>query len=73
MSKVITARYASKDQLKNAVDELVSTANVPREQMRVDDDKLELQVLMPDSTEVEVEELLKHHSPLEFRTADGRD
>ena len=68
MSKVITARFASKDQLKNAVDELVSTANIPREQMRIEDERLEVQVLMPDSTEADVEELLKRHRPLELRT-----
>jgi len=66
-TKVVTARYASKDPLKNAFDELVSIANIPREQMRVDYDKFEIQVLMPSATEADVEEILKRYDPLELR------
>jgi len=68
MSKIITARYASKDALTNAADELVSIANIPREQMRIDHEKVEIQVLMPDATEGDVEEILKKHKPVELRT-----
>jgi len=68
MSKVVTARFASKDALTNAFDELVSIASIPREQMLVDNDKLEIKVLMPDATEADVEELLKKHKPLELHT-----
>jgi hypothetical protein len=68
MTRVITALYETKDQVTNALDELVSTCNIPRDQIRVDEDKPQIQVLMPDVTEGDVEEVLRRYSPKELRT-----
>jgi hypothetical protein len=62
MTETVTAMYESKDQVRNAVDDLISTG-IPREKFRVDDDKLEVAVLTAETTEPEIKEILMRHQP----------
>ena len=62
MTETVTATYESKDQVRNAVDDLISTG-IPREKFQVDDEKLELAVLTAETTEPEIKEILMRHQP----------
>ena len=65
MTKIVTATYASKETLVNVRDDLVSTG-IPQEKIRVNKDKLHVQVMSPDVTENEILEILRRHKPTEL-------
>ncbi len=65
MTKIVTATYASKETLVNVRDDLVSTG-IPQEKIRVNKDKLHVQVMSPDVTESEILEILRRHKPTEL-------
>ena len=65
MTKIVTATYASKETLVNVRDDLVSTG-IPQENIRVNKDKLHVQVMSPDVTENEILEILRRHKPTEL-------
>jgi hypothetical protein len=65
MTKIVTATYASADTLKNVHDDLVSTG-IPQEKIRVNKDKLHVQVMSPDVTENEILEILRRHGPTQI-------
>lgn len=67
MTEIITAAYESAATLTNVVDDLVSTG-IPREKIRVLDEKREVQVLAPGTTEPEIREVLSRHGPIELHT-----
>jgi hypothetical protein len=65
MTKIVTATYASADTLKNVHDDLVATG-IPQEKIRVNKDKLHVQVMSPDVTENEILEILRRHGPTQI-------
>ena len=68
MEEIVTAVYASADTLKNVRDDLVSVG-IPQENIRVNRDKMQVQVIGPATAEAEFLEILKRHSPIEIRTS----
>jgi len=64
----VTARYDSGDAAQNVVDELVA-AGIPREKIKRDEEKNEVSVMTPhtEKPELEIEEVLKRHDPVELR------
>lgn len=67
MTETITAAYDSATTVTNVVDDLVSTG-IPREKIRVQDDKHQVQVLAPEAAEPEIREILSRHGPIELHT-----
>lgn len=67
MTEIITAAYESAATLTNVVDDLVSTG-IPREKIRVLDDKREIQVSAPGAIQPEIREILSRHGPIELHT-----
>ncbi len=67
MTEIITAVYASKETVANVYDELVSTG-IPREKIKIDADKHQVQVMTPDVSDPEVTEVLRRHQPIEIRS-----
>jgi len=64
MTKIVTATYASADTLVNVRDDLLATG-IPQENVRVNEGKLQVQVMSPDVTESEIFEILRRHGPTE--------
>ena len=62
MTKIVTATYASEATLVNVHNDLVSTG-IPEDIIRVNKDKLHVQVMSPDVTENEILEILRRHEP----------
>ena len=62
MPATITAVYDSADKVRNAVDDLVSTG-IPREKILIDDDKSQVKVIVPETSEPEIKEILQRHQP----------
>lgn len=62
MSKTITATYASADALTNAINELVADG-LPSEELYRDDEKTQLKVMVPESIEAGVVEIMNRHHP----------
>ena len=67
MTKIVTAVYASKDTLKNVHDDLISTG-IPLEKIRTDQEKLQVQVMSPESDANEIIEILNRHNPTHLRS-----
>jgi hypothetical protein len=67
MTKIVTATYASEDTLLNVRDDLVSTG-IPQEKIRVNKEKLHVQVMSPDVTESEIIEIMRRHDPIHLET-----
>jgi len=65
MSKIVVAVYASPDQVKNAVDDLISIG-IPGENIRTDDAKQRLEVVVADAAQPEIAEILERHQPSEM-------
>lgn len=64
MSEIITAIYESKATVLNAYDDLVSSG-IPQEKIKIDEDKHQVQVMSPETSEPEIREILQRHQPLE--------
>lgn len=62
MYKTTTATYIDKNALKNVDDELVNKG-VPRENFFIDDEILQIKVMMPESEEQEIMDILNRHGP----------
>jgi hypothetical protein len=65
MTEIITAVYDSAISLTNVVDDLASTG-IPREKIRVADEKHQVQVQVGETARPEIEEILQRHRPLEL-------
>lgn len=66
MTEIITAVYATTDTLENVRNDLVSTG-IPQEEIRVSQDKCQVQVMAPDTADAEIEEILNRHAPIEVQ------
>lgn len=62
MYKTTTATYTDKIALKNVDDELVNKG-VPRENFFIDEKILQIKVMMPESEEQEIMDILNRHGP----------
>ena len=65
MHKTITATYTDKIALKNVADELMSK-DIPRENFFIDEEASQVKVMMPESTEPEIRDILNRHGPTEI-------
>jgi len=68
MAEIITAVYASADTLANVRNDLIATG-IPQEKIRVSEEKMQVQVVGPETAEAEIEEILKRHLPTEIHTS----
>ena len=66
MVKTLTAVYDSAGKARNAEDDLVSTG-IDREKVFLDTETNQVKVMVPDTAEREVTEILKRHDPTEVR------
>lgn len=62
MLKTITATYDSATTVANVVDELINDG-LPREKIFSDDDTMQVKVMVPETAEIGIRELLNRHSP----------
>ncbi len=62
MYKTTTATYTDKTALKNVDDELVNKG-IPRENFFIDEAILQIKVMMPESEEQEIMDILNRHGP----------
>ncbi len=62
MYKTITATYTDKIAIENVADELVNK-DIPRENFFIDEEVLQIKVMMPESTEPEIMDILNRHGP----------
>ena len=67
MTEIITAVYGSRATVANVVDDLASVG-IPREEIKVDNEKNQVQVMTPNVTEPEIKEILERHKPVEIHT-----
>ncbi len=67
MTQTVTAAFGSTDKAVNAFDELVSEG-FPREKLFLDKEANEVKVIIPDTSQPEVEEILKRHEPDEVHS-----
>ncbi len=67
MTEILTAIYASGATVTNVVDDLVATG-IPREKIRIHDERPQVQVLLAEAIEPEIREILERHQPTELRT-----
>lgn len=65
MYKTITATYTDKIALKNVADELVNK-DIPRENFFIDEKVSQVKVMMPESAEPEIMDILNRHGPTEI-------
>lgn len=61
MSTTVTTTYASKDAMKNAVNDLLG-AGIPTEKFFTDEENLQVKVITSMSSKPEILELLNRHS-----------
>ncbi len=64
MYKTITATYTDKIALTNVADELVNK-DIPRENFFIDEDISQIKVMMPETAESEIMDILNRHGPTE--------
>jgi hypothetical protein len=67
MADMIIAKYSSKGPVANAYDDLVS-AGIPREKIRIDEDRHAISVVTPAASDSEITEILRRHQPVELKT-----
>ena len=65
MNKTITATFTDKTTQINVVDDLVNK-DIPRENIYADEDNSQVKVMLPESAEPEVMEILNRHHPTEI-------
>ena len=65
MTKTITGTSESADTVRNVLDDLVSTG-IDREKVFADQDNKFVKVMIPDSAEHEIKEILNRHRPTEL-------
>jgi len=66
MTELMTALYDSREKVKNVVDDLRATG-IPNDKIRIHDQKPQVQVMLGESIEPEIEEILQRHRPLDLR------
>ena len=66
MTEIVTALYDSSTTVTNVVDDLRSTG-IPNEKIRIHDEKPQVQVMLGETVEPEIEEILQRHQPKELR------
>jgi len=66
MIKTVTAIYDSAGKARNAEDDLVSSG-IDREKVFFDKETNQVKVMIPESAEREVTEILNRHDPTEVR------
>jgi len=62
MTKTVTAAFSSTDAARNALDELLADG-IDREKIFLDQGRAELKVMIPDTIEPEITEILNRHQP----------
>lgn len=62
MNMTITGNFNSKDQVRNAREDLVASG-IPQEQMFTDEEHYQLKVMAPAEVEPEILEILNRHAP----------
>lgn len=67
MAEIITAIYDSSDAVTNARDDLIGVG-IPQDNIRVNEEKHQVQVNIGHVVEAEIKEILQRHSPLELKT-----
>lgn len=65
MNKTITATFTDKTTQINVVDDLVNK-DIPRENIYADENNSQVKVMLPESAEPEVMEILNRHHPTEI-------
>ena len=65
MNKTITATFTDKTTQINVVDDLVNK-DIPRENIYADEENSQVKVMLPESAEPEVMEILNRHHPTEI-------
>ncbi|QID19100.1 hypothetical protein G3580_16640 [Nitrogeniibacter mangrovi] len=60
--KTVTAAYSTADAARNAMDELLADG-IDREKIFLDTAKAEVKVMIPDTIEREIAEILNRHQP----------
>lgn len=65
MTRTVTATYESVGTVRNVLDDLVSTG-IDREKVFADEENNLVKVMIPDSVEGEVKEILNRHMPTEM-------
>ena len=65
MNKTITATFKDKTTQVNVVDDLVNK-DIPRENIYADEYNSQVKVMLPESAEPEVMEILNRHHPTEI-------
>lgn len=63
MFKTITATYDSETTLTNVVDDLINDG-LPQEKVFSDKDLLQIKIIIPETSEPGINEILKRHSPI---------
>ena len=64
MYKTITATFTDKIAIENVANELVSK-DVPRENFFIDEDASQVKVMIPESAEAGIMDILNRHHPTE--------
>ena len=60
MTRTVTGDFGSEDAMKNAMDDLISNG-IPREEVFMDSEHMQLKVMVPDAIEASVGEILRRH------------
>jgi hypothetical protein len=67
MYKTITATYTDKVAIENVADELVSK-DIPRENFFIEEGASQIKVMMPETAEAEIRDILNRHGPTEIHS-----
>ena len=67
MTEIITAIYSTPGAATNAIDDLIGVG-IPREELRLDSAKNQVQVNIANVAEPEIKEILQRHDPVEILT-----
>ncbi len=75
MSKILTAKFASEDTLKNVKDDIVNSqiSGFPNEKIFVDKDKKEIKVIASKAIVSEIREIFETHGANEVTETDWKD
>lgn len=67
MTKTITGSYEEALQIKNAKDDLIASG-IDREKIFPDEEGCQIKVMVPDTIESEIVEILQRHQPRSLET-----
>ncbi len=68
MTTTVTGMYDSVDTVRNVIDDLVSTG-IDREKVFADEENKQVKVMIPDSVESEIKEILNRHRPTKLSSS----